>query len=254
MIEINLELHRDLDPIFERLNINEIIINLQHVSKQKINKDSLLFLDEIQAAPHALAALRYFYEMKPEIPVIAAGSLLEFTLKDHSYSMPVGRVRYLHQGPMSFLEFLEAGAPYLFDLLRNFKLNSEIPEIAHKELLQKQRDYMLTGGMPEAVQRYISSGSFEEIRDVQESICNTYIDDFSKYANNRELSDLQSIFRSIPRQIGRKVKYAHYLPDAKSAYTASLLEMLQKARIITKVHTTDLSGIPLAAGINEKSF
>ncbi len=74
------------------MDIEEIILNLQAVTSKEINSKTILFLDEIQATPHALPALRYFYELKPEIPVIAAGSLLEFSLADHSFSMPVGRV------------------------------------------------------------------------------------------------------------------------------------------------------------------
>jgi predicted AAA+ superfamily ATPase len=254
LLEINLELHRDLEPIFKRLDMDEIILNLESLTGQKITSNSLLFLDEIQAAPHAISALRYFYELRPDIPLIAAGSLLEFTLKDHSFSMPVGRVQYLHQGPMSFMEFLEAVDPILFQLLNKFSLKAPLPVIAHKKLLKMQRDFMLIGGMPEAVQVFLETQSFDEIKNVHESICNTYIDDFSKYAKNKELADLQTIFRSIPRQIGRKVKYTHYLPDSKSSYTAALLEMLQKAKIISKVHSTDLSGIPLSAGINPKVF
>jgi predicted AAA+ superfamily ATPase len=67
-------------------------------------EDSLLFLDEIQATPNALQALRYFYEERADLPVVAAGSLLEFALSTHSFSMPVGRVQYLHMGPMTFRE------------------------------------------------------------------------------------------------------------------------------------------------------
>jgi len=70
--------------------------------------NSLLFLDEIQAVPTAIQSLRYFYEDLPELPVISAGSLLEFTPADHSFSMPVGRIEYHHLGPMSFREFLQA--------------------------------------------------------------------------------------------------------------------------------------------------
>ncbi|MBN2659140.1 MAG: ATP-binding protein [Spirochaetales bacterium] len=254
LVEVNLELHRNLDDLFKRLDIDEIVGNLQYLTKKKLGDKSILFLDEIQASPHALAVLRYFYELKPDIPVIAAGSLLEFALKDHSFSMPVGRIQYLHMGPMSFLEFLELLEPDLYELLIHYSLNDSIPETAHRRLLKIQRDYMLTGGMPEAVQVFLNTGSFDEVKTVLESINNTYIDDFSKYARSRELADLQQIFRTVPGLIGRKVKYTHYLPDAKSSYTSSLLEMLHKARIILKVHAADLSGIPLAAGRKNKIF
>ncbi len=254
LVEINLEQHKDLDPIFEKLDIEEIILNLQAVSGKAININTILFLDEIQATPNALAALRYFYELKPDIPVLAAGSLLEFTLKDHSFSMPVGRVNYLHIVPMTFMEYLQEIDPFLYDLLSNWELLSPIPEQAHKNFLKRQREYMLVGGMPEAVQVFKDTNSFEEVKDVQDSICNTYFDDFSKYALNRELVDLQTIYKTIPRIIGKKVKYVHLLQNAKSAYTAALLELLVKAKITTKIFSSDLSGVPLSAGIRPKIF
>ena len=68
----------------------------------------ILFLDELQTAPEVLAKLRWFAEEMPELPVIAAGSLLEFALRDFEYSMPVGRVSFAFVEPMSFPEFLEA--------------------------------------------------------------------------------------------------------------------------------------------------
>ncbi len=254
LVEINLEQHKDLDPIFEKLDIEEIILNLQAVSGKAINTNTILFLDEIQATPNALAALRYFYELKPDIPVLAAGSLLEFTLKDHSFSMPVGRVNYLHIVPMTFMEYLQEIDPFLYDLLSNWELLSPIPEQAHKNFLKRQREYMLVGGMPEAVQVFKDTNSYEEVKDVQDSICNTYFDDFSKYALNRELVDLQTIYKTIPRIIGKKVKYVHLLQNAKSAYTAALLELLVKAKITTKIFSSDLSGVPLSDGIRPKIF
>lgn len=254
LIEINLELNKDLEPIFKRLDIEEIILNLQAVSGKLINNTTILFLDEIQATPNALAALRYFYELKPDIPLLAAGSLLEFALENHSFSMPVGRVNYLHIGPMTFMEYLQQIDPFLYDLLLNFELTSPIPELAHNNLLKRQREYMLIGGMPEAIQVFSDTNSYEEVRDVQESICSTYIDDFSKYATSKELADLQTIYKTIPRIIGRKVKYVHLLQNAKSAYTATLLEMLVKAKVTSKIFSSNLSGVPLSAGINPKIF
>ena len=90
LYEINLEKHVELEPIFRSLNIQSILRELEGLFGKAIHKDgSLLFLDEIQAVPSALPALRYFYEEYPRLPLIAAGSLLEFVLKEHAFSMPV---------------------------------------------------------------------------------------------------------------------------------------------------------------------
>ncbi len=76
------------------------------MGRKIIGPGSILFLDEIQATPYALQALRYFYEELPGLPVISAGSLLEFVLSKHNFSMPVGRIEYIHLGPMTFEEYL----------------------------------------------------------------------------------------------------------------------------------------------------
>ena len=90
--EINLEQHLYLDDIFKTLDIGIITRELEAVIGEKLRvPDSILFLDEIQATPHALQALRYFYELVPDISLIAAGSLLEFALSDHHFSMPSPR-------------------------------------------------------------------------------------------------------------------------------------------------------------------
>ncbi len=83
---------------------------------------------------------------------MAAGSLLEFVLADHKFSMPVGRIEYLFLEPMSFEEFLEAaGESSLLNLLHTFQWSDTFPESAHDRLLNRLRDYLLIGGMPEAV-------------------------------------------------------------------------------------------------------
>ena len=90
--EVNLEQHLYLDTIFKSLDMDAIIRELDALVGRNIQAPgALLFLDEIQATPHAIQALRYFYEQKPELFVISAGSLLEFALADHHFSMPVGR-------------------------------------------------------------------------------------------------------------------------------------------------------------------
>ena len=143
LAEINLERHLYLDAVFKTLDLNRIIHELEAVAGQRINSgNTILFLDEIQSTPHAIQALRYFYEEKPDIPVIGAGSLLEFTLADHHFSMPVGRITYYHLGPLTFKEFLSAASSDLVRYLSDFELEREIPLAAHKKLLNHQREYL----------------------------------------------------------------------------------------------------------------
>lgn len=252
LVEINLEQHRDLDPVFASLDLQQIILNLQSITSKQINPNSLLFLDEIQATPNALAALRYFYEEMPDLPVIGAGSLLEFALADHSFSMPVGRIEYLHLGPMTFSEYLEAIDPPALEFLHDLDPHRPFPLKAHQRLLQRQREFILIGGMPEAVDAYRISQSFEEAAAIQNSICSTYMDDFSKYARQKDLGQLQTLFKTIPRVIGNKVKYANLLHDTRSAYVKGILNLLSMARICTSVTRSNCSGLPLAAGADPR--
>ena len=107
LMEINLELNEDYIDCFTSKDPRQITALLELKTSRKILPGkTLLFLDEIQAAPQILASLRYFYELMPELHVITAGSLLEFVLQEHTFSMPVGRIEYLHLGPMTFEEYL----------------------------------------------------------------------------------------------------------------------------------------------------
>jgi uncharacterized protein len=253
--EINLERHLELDKVFSTLDISLIRAELEALLGRSITHSrSLLFLDEIQATPSAIQALRYFYEDLPGIPVISAGSLMEFTLSDHKFSMPVGRIEYHHLGPMTFREFLMALEPSLCEYLDRLEFRHNIPATAHQKLLARQREFLFIGGMPEAVSAFRETGSFEEANTVHRQIVSTYEDDFAKYARQSELMLLQRIFRLIPRMVGQKVKYVSYSRDHRSRDVKAAFEMLEKARICLRVFSSHCSGIPLYADINELAF
>ncbi len=252
--EINLERHMGMDDTFKTLDMDQIIRELEGVIGANVRKGGVLFLDEIQATPHALQSLRYFYEERPNLPVIAAGSLLEFTLSDHPFSMPVGRIEYHHLGPMSFKEFLHALDPELERHISAHTLDKDIPGSVHEKLKIRQREYLFTGGMPEAVLAYKETGSLTEVSEVHRSISETYQDDFSKYARHRELALMQRVFTSIPRMLGKKVKYSNIAREQRSKETKAVIELLTKARVCHAVCHSHCSGVPLYADINEKSY
>ena len=113
---------------------------------------TLLFLDEIQATPEILSKLRWFYEELPEQHVVAAGSLLDFALADHAFSMPVGRITYGHLEPMTFAEFLLAcGEEHLLKAIRACTLTAGLHASLHAQAMELVRIYTLVGGMPAAV-------------------------------------------------------------------------------------------------------
>lgn len=254
--EINLEQHLYLDDIFKTLDMDSIIRELDALVGRNIQSPgAVLFLDEIQATPHAIQALRYFYEEKPELPVISAGSLLEFALADHHFSMPVGRIEYYHLGPMTLREFLTAVEPELNQYLGEFQINqSSIPRTAHQKLIKRQREYLFVGGMPEAVHTFAEENSLMEVTAVHRSITETYQDDFSKYAKQKDLALMQKVFRQIPRIIGQKVKYSNISKEDRSRDVKSVIDLLVKARVCHQVFHSHCSGVPLLADINENVY
>lgn len=253
--EINLEQHLYLDRIFNTLDMETIIRELDAVVGKNIQApDSILFLDEIQATPHALQALRYFYEKRPGLAVISAGSLLEFTLADHHFSMPVGRIEYYHLGPMTFKEFLTAIEPELVYYLSTFQIDQTIPKAAHHKLIRRQREFLFVGGMPEAVYAFREEGTLLEVTPVHRAIAETYQDDFSKYAKQKDLVLMQKVFRQIPRIIGRKVKYSNVSREDKSRNVKKTIDLLANARVCHLVFHSHCSGIPLFSDINENTY
>ena len=252
LCEVNLERNLYLDEVFKSLDTGRIVRELEALGGVRL-AGSILFLDEVQAAPHALLAMRYLYEDRPEIPVLAAGSLLEFTLADHSFSMPVGRIEYLHVGPMSFGEFLRAVDPVLVEHLDALSFDEPPADAAHRLLLRRFREYLLVGGLPEAVLVHRESSSPLEVAAVHRSIADTYQDDFAKYAKGAQLTRLQRLFRSIPRSVGRKVSYRNLDPDSRAGEVRAAIDLLVKARVCIRVTHSHCSGLPLGADEDDRT-
>jgi predicted AAA+ superfamily ATPase len=255
-LEINFEIDRDIIPYFDKPHPDQILSLLSVHYNCRIDKGkTLLFLDEIQAAPQILSKLRYFLEKTPEMHIIAAGSLLDFALEDHEFSMPVGRIEYLHLGPMSFEEFLLAlGNTEIVGFLGTTDAESEFPEPLHKKLTELIKTYFIIGGMPESVAAYSSTGSFQESDRVQATILATYADDFNKYSKKTDIRRLHLLMRGIPRLVGKKFKYSHISPEVKAKDLSVALHLLSLARICYPVYHTSCEGIPLGATIDEKKF
>jgi predicted AAA+ superfamily ATPase len=253
LLEINLERNKGLNRIFASLHMKNIISALEDVFGRSIDpKRDLLFLDEIQATPQALAALRYFYEDLSELPVIGAGSLLEFAFLEEKFSVPVGRIDYLHIFPLIFTEFLEAlGESHLAQKIANFRMTDEDiglwNGLLHEKLMGLLREYQMVGGMPEAVQAFINKSSPKKIQKIQQSILATYQDDFAKYARQSDWQRLLQTFQRVPGIVGQKVKYTEIDKSDKAANIKRCIDLLNHARLIEAVHHSDCSGLPLAS-------
>jgi len=256
-ININFESDSSIKDYFdEDLDPQAIIQKLELKFKTKINRQStLIFFDEIQACPQAIQALRYFYEKIPGLHIIAAGSLLEFTLRSGEVSMPVGRVQYLFLRPMSFQEFLLAtNNNQALEFINQISLAKGIDEDIHNILLAEFKKYMLIGGMPAVVKKYITSGSYLDCKQEQNDLINTYKDDFSKYAKERQLRYLDLIIENVPRLLGKKFKYSAIDPDIKSKYFKEALWLLNRSGLIDIVKAASGQALPMGATASDRNF
>jgi predicted AAA+ superfamily ATPase len=256
ILTINFELQPELIHCFTTLDPQEILASLKILTKQPIEPGrTLLFLDEIQDCPNAIRALRYFKEKLPELHVIGAGSLLEFTINQEDFRMPVGRVQSLYLKPLSFKEYLTAsGYQDLRSFLENSTLQTNINSAIHQKLLKLIREYMILGGMPAVLQEFFSSQDWQQCQNIQSLLLNTYRNDFGKYASRIEIKYLQRLFEKVPGLIAQHFKYNKVDPDMRSREIKQALYLLQLAGLVYPVYATAASGLPLASVINEKKF
>ncbi|MDX8413356.1 MAG: ATP-binding protein [Mariprofundales bacterium] len=256
LVEINFERNPEYAELFDSNNPTTVVANIHLVlHKRLLPQRSILFLDEIQAAPRVLASLRYFLEEMPDLHLIAAGSLLDFELAAPEFSMPVGRISYLHLYPMVFTEFLRAvDEQPLAEFVEQWQIGDDIPAPVHARLMDRLRQCMAVGGMPEAVREFSSSDDYRLCETVKQDLMATFGDDFAKYGRHQDQALLRTCFRKAPLLIGRKVKYSAIAQDMAAARVAKALTQLHMARVVCKVIRTAANGLPLAAEENPKFF
>jgi uncharacterized protein len=214
---------------------------------------SLLFLDEIQAAGEVLGKLRWFAEELPELPVIAAGSLLEFALADHTFSMPVGRIGFLHLEPMGFDEYLHAhGETKLLATLVGWQPGKRLSPAAHTRALEWFYRYGMVGGMPAVVAADVAGERPRTCRELQRDLVATFRADFAKYAGRMDRNVLEHALAAIARALGRKFVYAQVGEGVKQHQAKRALELLAAARLCHLVHCSAATGLPLGGDASDK--
>lgn len=255
-ITLNFERNPEYKAIFSSYSPLEILEKIAlYTGKQILKGETLLFLDEIQECPKAIMSLRYFYEEMPEMHIIGAGSLLEFSLQSADYRMPVGRVQYLYMYPLSFSEFLIAlNEKPLNDYILNDINLPKIPNELHAKLIDYVRKYYIIGGMPAVVNEYISVKNILACQRIQHSILETYQDDFAKYTRKSQFKYVKKVFSVISTLIGQKVVYTNIDNVAKSRDLKAAFELLETAGIVYKVKRTSGAGLPFEASTKENYY
>lgn len=242
VIILNLERLSDL-AFFQRFHDVSTLVNALFLERNLSLEDlpeTLLFIDEIQESPEAIAMLRYFFEDVPDLAVIAAGSLLEHVMS-RVPRIPVGRVEYLYLHPMNFPEFLMAGGYH--------QAAAELQQVpvrphAHPTLMRLFHDYALIGGMPEVIQTYLNRRQITDLPPVYEQIWGTYKDDVAKYAGNDTAARvLKHVIRTAHTVVDQRIRFEHFgRSDYRSREVGEAFRNLDDARVIQLIYpTTDVS-------------
>ena len=250
-IYLNLELSEDKEPFENFTSIEHLINTLFFLKNKTLAKKSttLIFIDEIQEVPKALNILRYFYELVPEISVIAAGSMLE-TLFDKNISFPIGRVEYKVIRPVSFPEFLSA-----IDETAALEQLTQVPlaAFAQTKLLNLFHTYALIGGMPEIVQNYATHKDLVILGPIYDSLISGYMDDVEKYAkSNSQILHLRHCIQSSFAQAGKRIKFEGFGNSAyKSREMGESLRTLEKALLMQLVYPSTTATLPMVPDIKK---
>lgn len=248
-VEINLEKQPSFISLFQGdLDVKRIVPQLSAmVGKPIVAGQTLLFIDEIQTSAEAIMALRFFKEDMPDLHVIAAGSLLEFALETLP-TFGVGRIHSMFVYPMTFDEFLRAcGETLLLEARNSATAEAPLPLPLYEKLVGLFRSYMLVGGMPEVVAKWVATRDYLACQEVQDDIVLTYQDDFPKYRKRVDPTLLRLTLQSVALQIGRKFVYSQVGGGYSAHEVKKALEMLILAGIITPVTQTNANGLPLGS-------
>jgi uncharacterized protein len=251
-ININLERKPDKEAFENYTNIDELVKQLFFINKKLYSKKekTLLFIDEIQEVPEALNLLRYFYEDCPEIFVIAAGSLLEFVFRK-DINIPVGRVENLVLNPFSFEEFLMA----LNDETALQQLH-QIPmsNFAHERMVQLFNKYILIGGMPEVIKKYIQHQDLKLLNKTFENLLTGYLEDVKKYAqSNVQTQIIRNVMRNSFEQAGQRITYVGFgNSNYNSREVKEALSLLEDARLLHVVYPLTTTTRPIEWNYKKK--
>lgn len=238
------------------LDISRIVRELSVLTGVRIEPHrTLVVLDEIQTAPKAITALKYFCENAPEYAVASAGSLLGISAREGS-GYPVGKVNTLDLYPLSFREYLDATDNGMLRELIDGGDPESVNSFAAKAIPQL-RAYYLVGGMPAVVDAYVQEGDIATARRLQTQILEDYVRDFTKHAPARILPKMIEAWNSIPSHLSQENKkfvFGHIRQGARAKDYEDALTWLAQAGLIYRVPRVAKPGVPLSAYNDNKAF
>ena len=243
-IYLNLELEEDKKLFRQSKDIDDLLEAIFFIKnkKRKAGK-TLIFIDEIQMVPEAVAQLRYFYEKAPDLYVIAAGSLLESLISRH-INFPVGRVEFCIMHPLSFQEYLIAtGEDEALKIIKNIP----VPDFAYDRLLKIFNRYTLIGGMPEVVGIDADTKDIQQIRPLYEGLLISYIDDVEKYASNQSMARIiRHIINNAFYEFSNRITYMGFgRSNYRSREMSEAFQLLEKTMFLRLIFPTTQTSLPV---------
>lgn len=260
-VYVNLESNGMVASMFnDDISPSKLIKYLEVETGERIlPNETLIILDEIQSCERAVTSLKYFCEEAPDYHIAAAGSLLGVAINRNQTSFPVGKVNVIRLYPLDFEEFLTAtGNDLLIDEITEcYTQMSPMNEGLHQKALDLYHDYLIIGGMPEAVKAFIEANSYIDASLVQSSIIDSYTADMAKYASNSEAVKIRACYNSIPAQLAKdnkKFQYKVVQKGGSSTIFGASLEWLKQAGVILECQRVDQGTMPLPVYADQTSF
>ncbi len=248
----NFETNPKLNDTFaEDISPNYLVPILSHIAGQTIVREkTLIVFDEVQLCERALTSLKYFCEDAPEYHIIVAGSLLGVAVNRAKFSFPVGKVDMKTMYPLDMEEFMLAcGEHDLVERIRNcFDTDTPMPAALHDAAMQRYRQYLVVGGMPECVSQFVETQDYILVRHTQDTILASYLNDMSKYSNLNEIKKTRLCYDNITVQLSKKntrFQYKLIKKGGRAAEFENAIEWLTLSGIVSQVYRLDKIKKPL---------
>ena len=260
-IELNFVEDQNGSKLFEKVRtVKDFYLQVSTLAGEKMGKkkDTLIFLDEIQAYPHLLTMLK-FLKQDDRFTYIASGSLLDVTLKKTT-SIPIGSIEIKRMFPLDFEEFLLANGfnRFAIDMMQEKFLAAECLDVAaHEKVMDLFRKYLLIGGLPDAINSFIADANIVKVRAIHRDVRAFYADDASKYEadNNRKLK-IRRIYDMIPSNLENRKKRVVFqdIEDKRGRRFSDYqdeFEYLISAGIVLDVNAISTPVFPLAQSVGK---
>lgn len=248
----NFETNPSIGKTFEEsLEPGYLIPILSRIANQTIVREkTLIFFDEVQLCERAITSLKYFCENAPEYHVIVAGSLLGLAVGREKYSFPVGKVDMKTLYPMDFEEFLLAlNEESLVTQIQNcYDNNTQMPQAVHEAAMNYYRQFLVVGGMPDCVDKFVETKDYVLIRHIQKTILASYLNDMSKYNRENEIKKTRLVYDNITVQLSKKntrFQYKLIKKGGRASEFENAIEWLTLSGIATRIYQVEQAVKPL---------